>query len=163
MNVISHFQHRYFGFCQFVCTDLVCQVSDFSYLGRIHDNQSRVREAMFQSKQMGKRENKIINIEGRVQFDLLQVRPRVFVTLPPEMSQIATWSLYGYSQFRKGGAVLSILAFHRKRFLQSFLHHKMHFLHTRKVYKCHYSKQPFSKVYKCLKQATLQYDENFIC
>lgn len=29
---------------------------------------------MFQSKQMGKRENKVINIEGRIQFDLLQVR-----------------------------------------------------------------------------------------
>jgi DNA polymerase delta subunit 1 len=27
-----------------------------------------------QSRQMGKRENKVINIEGRVQFDLLQVK-----------------------------------------------------------------------------------------
>ena len=28
---------------------------------------------MIQSKQMGKRENKVLNMEGRVQFDLLQV------------------------------------------------------------------------------------------
>ncbi|XP_076450505.1 DNA polymerase delta catalytic subunit-like [Babylonia areolata] len=49
------------------------KVSSFSYLGRIHDTQSKVKEAMFQSKQMGKRENKVINTEGRVQFDLLQV------------------------------------------------------------------------------------------
>ena len=34
---------------------------------------SKVKEAIFQSKQMGRRENKVINIEGRVQFDLLQV------------------------------------------------------------------------------------------
>ena len=51
---------------------------DFPYLGRIRDTQSKVKEAMFQSRQMGKRENKVINIEGRVQFDLLQVRPRPF-------------------------------------------------------------------------------------
>ncbi|KAK7098957.1 DNA polymerase delta catalytic subunit-like [Littorina saxatilis] len=49
------------------------KVSEFAYLGRIRDAQSRVKEAMFQSKQMGKRENKVINTEGRVQFDLLQV------------------------------------------------------------------------------------------
>ena len=49
------------------------QVGDFPYIGRIRDTQSRVKEAMFQSRQMGKRENKVINIEGRVQFDLLQV------------------------------------------------------------------------------------------
>ena len=49
------------------------KVSNFAYLGRIRDIQSKVKEAMFQSKQMGKRENKVINTEGRVQFDLLQV------------------------------------------------------------------------------------------
>ncbi|KAL8577740.1 DNA polymerase delta catalytic subunit [Nucella lapillus] len=49
------------------------KVSSFPYLGRIQDTQSKVKEAMFQSKQMGRRENKVINIEGRVQFDLLQV------------------------------------------------------------------------------------------
>lgn len=49
------------------------KVSNFAYLGRIRDKQSLVKEAMFQSRQMGKRENKVINTEGRVQFDLLQV------------------------------------------------------------------------------------------
>jgi hypothetical protein len=41
--------------------------------------QSKVKEAMFQSRQMGKRENKVINIEGRVQFDLLQVSTATFI------------------------------------------------------------------------------------
>jgi len=34
---------------------------------------------MIQSKQMGKRENKSINIEGRVQFDLLLVSNTISV------------------------------------------------------------------------------------
>lgn len=34
---------------------------------------SAIKETMIQSKQMGRRENKSINIEGRVQFDLLLV------------------------------------------------------------------------------------------
>lgn len=49
------------------------QVHDFVYLGRIRDLKSAMRTSTLQSRQMGKRENKIINIDGRVQFDLLQV------------------------------------------------------------------------------------------
>ena len=45
----------------------------FTYLGRLKDVRSTLRETVLQSRQMGKRENKVINIEGRVQFDLLQV------------------------------------------------------------------------------------------
>ena len=45
----------------------------------------------------------------------------IFVTLPPEMSRIATWSFLGYSQFPKGGAIPSSLAFQQNHFLQSFL------------------------------------------
>ena len=48
-------------------------VKEFPFLGRITDIHSVIRESTLQSKQMGKRENKIINIEGRVQFDLFQV------------------------------------------------------------------------------------------
>jgi DNA polymerase delta subunit 1 len=49
------------------------KVKEFPHLGRIVGISSVIKEAMLQSKQMGRRENKIINIEGRVQFDLLQV------------------------------------------------------------------------------------------
>ncbi|KAJ8299468.1 hypothetical protein KUTeg_023528 [Tegillarca granosa] len=49
------------------------KVSNFNFLGRIKNMKSVIKESMFQSKQMGKRENKVINIEGRVQFDLLQI------------------------------------------------------------------------------------------
>ncbi|MBN3294740.1 DPOD1 polymerase, partial [Polypterus senegalus] len=45
----------------------------FPYLGRIKGIKSVVKDSSFQSKQMGRRENKVVNMEGRVQFDLLQV------------------------------------------------------------------------------------------
>uniref|UniRef100_A0A8C7JG91 DNA polymerase n=1 Tax=Oncorhynchus kisutch TaxID=8019 RepID=A0A8C7JG91_ONCKI len=49
------------------------QVKLFPYLGRVQGIKSVLRDSSFQSKQMGRRENKILNMEGRVQFDLLQV------------------------------------------------------------------------------------------
>ncbi|XP_059410500.1 DNA polymerase delta catalytic subunit isoform X1 [Carassius carassius] len=49
------------------------KVSLFPYLGRVWGSKSVLRDSTFQSKQMGRRENKIVNMEGRVQFDLLQV------------------------------------------------------------------------------------------
>ncbi|XP_043915313.1 DNA polymerase delta catalytic subunit [Protopterus annectens] len=49
------------------------KVNTFPFLGRIPAIKSVIRDSSFQSKQMGRRENKVINLEGRVQFDLLQV------------------------------------------------------------------------------------------
>uniref|UniRef100_A0A674E970 DNA polymerase n=1 Tax=Salmo trutta TaxID=8032 RepID=A0A674E970_SALTR len=49
------------------------KVNLFPYLGRVQGIKSVLRDSSFQSKQMGRRENKILNMEGRVQFDLLQV------------------------------------------------------------------------------------------
>ena len=39
-------------------------VRNFQFLGRVKNIQSQVRDTVLQSKQMGKRENKVINIEG---------------------------------------------------------------------------------------------------
>ncbi|XP_044137559.1 DNA polymerase delta catalytic subunit [Bufo gargarizans] len=49
------------------------KVHSFPFLGRMRNMRSVIRDSSFQSKQMGRRENKVINTEGRVQFDLLQV------------------------------------------------------------------------------------------
>lgn len=48
----------------------------FPYLGRLKNIKTTERRVVLQSKQMGKRENKQINIEGRVIFDLLLVLVR---------------------------------------------------------------------------------------
>ncbi|XP_078587905.1 DNA polymerase delta catalytic subunit-like [Branchiostoma floridae x Branchiostoma japonicum] len=49
------------------------KVTKFPFLGRMKDMRSVIKDQNIQSKQMGKRENKYVNMEGRVTFDLLQV------------------------------------------------------------------------------------------
>lgn len=49
------------------------KVKDFDFLGRIKNIRSVIKETVIQSKQMGRRENKYVNFEGRVPFDLLFV------------------------------------------------------------------------------------------
>ncbi|XP_071544881.1 DNA polymerase delta catalytic subunit isoform X2 [Panulirus ornatus] len=48
----------------------------FSYLGRVKYIRTVIKDTMLQSRQMGKRENKSINTEGRCQFDLLMILVR---------------------------------------------------------------------------------------
>lgn len=49
------------------------KVHQFPYLGRVNNLLTKMKTSTFESKAYGKRENKVINIEGRIQFDLLQV------------------------------------------------------------------------------------------
>ncbi|CAG4908999.1 unnamed protein product [Colias eurytheme] len=49
------------------------KVDNFDFLGRIRNIRSVIKDSVIQSKQMGRRENKSINFEGRVPFDLLLV------------------------------------------------------------------------------------------
>ncbi|KAF8569017.1 hypothetical protein P879_01372 [Paragonimus westermani] len=49
------------------------KVDSFFFLGRVRGARSTVRDVMTQSKQIGRRENKFTNIDGRVQLDLLQI------------------------------------------------------------------------------------------
>ncbi|KAI4310823.1 hypothetical protein MLD38_035775 [Melastoma candidum] len=51
-------------------------IAEFPLLGRIRNSRVRVRDATFSSRQYGTRESKDVTIEGRVQFDLLQVMQR---------------------------------------------------------------------------------------
>jgi DNA polymerase delta subunit 1 len=52
------------------------RVANFNFLGRMIDTPSQIKESVLQSKQMGRRENKSINMEGRVAFDLLLILVR---------------------------------------------------------------------------------------
>ena len=56
----------------------VIKAHQFAKLGRLRDVVSKVKTAMFESKALGKRENKDINIEGRVQFDMIVVIQREY-------------------------------------------------------------------------------------
>ncbi|KAI1717410.1 DNA polymerase family B domain-containing protein [Ditylenchus destructor] len=50
--------------------------SKISYLSRVKSNMCRIRDASLQSKQMGNRVNKLISMEGRIVFDVLQLITR---------------------------------------------------------------------------------------
>ena len=58
------------------------KVPNFSYLGRIKDIRSVVKESVLQSKQMGRRENKNVNMEGRCAFDLLLILVLYMLLIP---------------------------------------------------------------------------------
>jgi DNA polymerase delta subunit 1 len=59
------------------------KVDTFPYLGRIKNSACKQKNKTFESKAYGKRENKEMNIEGRVQFDLLPVFLREYKVLVP--------------------------------------------------------------------------------
>ncbi|XP_077213499.1 DNA polymerase delta catalytic subunit-like [Tasmannia lanceolata] len=52
------------------------KIAEFPILGRIRNSRVRMKDATFSSRQYGVRESKEVTIEGRVQFDLLQVMQR---------------------------------------------------------------------------------------
>ncbi|TNN83453.1 DNA polymerase delta catalytic subunit [Liparis tanakae] len=72
-DIITGYNIQNFDFPYLLNRATLLKAKHFSHLGRVRDMKSVVRDQNFQSKQMGRRENKIINMEGRVQFDLLQV------------------------------------------------------------------------------------------
>lgn len=50
------------------------QVKGFPLLGRVVGLPSNIRDSSFQSRQMGRRDSKVVSMVGRVQMDMLQVR-----------------------------------------------------------------------------------------
>lgn len=54
------------------------KLPDFPFLGRIRTSQSTIKNSKFESKAFGIRENKEIKIEGRVQFDVLEIIRREY-------------------------------------------------------------------------------------
>uniref|UniRef100_G3PHJ9 DNA polymerase delta catalytic subunit n=1 Tax=Gasterosteus aculeatus aculeatus TaxID=481459 RepID=G3PHJ9_GASAC len=72
-DIITGYNIQNFDFPYLLNRAAALKVKLFPYLGRVRVMKSVMRDLNFQSKQMGRRENKIINMEGRVQFDLLQI------------------------------------------------------------------------------------------
>lgn len=72
-DIITGYNIQNFDFPYLLNRAAALKVNYFPYLGRVRNIKSVLKDLNFQSKQMGRRENKTINMEGRVQFDLLQV------------------------------------------------------------------------------------------
>lgn len=54
------------------------RVNKFPFFGRLLGVKNEYRDSMFSSRAYGTRENKVVNIDGRMQFDLLQYVQREF-------------------------------------------------------------------------------------
>ncbi|KAJ3583701.1 hypothetical protein NHX12_015815 [Muraenolepis orangiensis] len=72
-DIVTGYNIQNFDFPYLLNRATKLKVDLFPYLGRVQGIKSVLKDSNFQSKQMGRRENKIMNMEGRVQFDLLQV------------------------------------------------------------------------------------------
>ncbi|XP_077545461.1 DNA polymerase delta 1, catalytic subunit [Haemaphysalis longicornis] len=72
-DVITGYNIQNFDFPYLMNRSKALRVDTFPFLGRIRNCRTLLKDAVMQSKQMGRRENKVVTIEGRVQFDLLQV------------------------------------------------------------------------------------------
>lgn len=57
---------------------MIIKANSFTKLGRLTDTVSKIKAAVFESKALGRRESKDINIDGRVQFDMLVVIQREY-------------------------------------------------------------------------------------
>ncbi|XP_039267108.2 DNA polymerase delta catalytic subunit-like [Styela clava] len=88
-DIITGYNIENFDLPYLINRSQALKVKEFAYFGRIKNVQSKVRETRFQSKQMGSRETKHVNIEGRVQFD-------VFVALLREQ-KLRSYSLNAVS------------------------------------------------------------------
>lgn len=68
----------------------IIKANAFPRLGRLVDTISKVKSAVFESKALGKRESKDINIDGRVQFDMLVVIQREYKLRSYSLNSVAS-------------------------------------------------------------------------
>lgn len=53
-------------------------IGNFAYFGRLHSVKNEAKDSIFSSRAYGTRENKVVNIDGRMQLDLLQFIQREY-------------------------------------------------------------------------------------
>ncbi|XP_013790883.1 DNA polymerase delta catalytic subunit-like, partial [Limulus polyphemus] len=70
-DIITGYNIQNFDITYLINRAKTLNVKPFPFLGRVINRASVIKNSMIQSKQMGRRENKFINTEGRIQFDLL--------------------------------------------------------------------------------------------
>lgn len=72
-DIITGYNIVNFDFPYIINRATALHMNKYAMFGRVLDNYSRIKNNTFSSKALGTRETKDINIEGRVQFDMLQV------------------------------------------------------------------------------------------
>ena len=66
------------------------KIRSFPFLGRVANMPSKIKDKTFQSKQVGTRESKEVNMEGRVQFDVMQILQRDYKLSSYSLNSVLT-------------------------------------------------------------------------
>ncbi|XP_045387021.1 DNA polymerase delta catalytic subunit isoform X1 [Lemur catta] len=77
-DVITGYNIQNFDLPYLISRAQTLKVQTFPFLGRVAGLRSNIRDSSFQSKQMGRRESKVVSMVGRVQMDMLQVLLREY-------------------------------------------------------------------------------------
>ncbi|ODQ63544.1 hypothetical protein NADFUDRAFT_62083 [Nadsonia fulvescens var. elongata DSM 6958] len=77
-DVIIGYNTANFDFPYLLDRAKALKVNDFPYFGRLVNNRQEVKSSTFSSKAYGTRESKVVNIDGRLQLDLLQFIQREY-------------------------------------------------------------------------------------
>lgn len=75
-DVVTGYNIMNFDFPYLLDRATTLKVKKFPFLGRIRDTKTEAKDSRFSSKAYGTRENKILNLEGRIDFDVLQIMQR---------------------------------------------------------------------------------------
>ncbi|KAJ3090217.1 DNA-directed DNA polymerase delta, partial [Physocladia obscura] len=75
-DVITGYNIQNFDFPYLLDRAATLKVQKFPYLGRVRNLETKAKDARFSSKALGIRDNKSINLEGRLQVDVLQIMQR---------------------------------------------------------------------------------------
>ncbi|KAJ3249040.1 DNA-directed DNA polymerase delta [Chytriomyces hyalinus] len=75
-DIITGYNIQNFDFPYLIERAATLKVQKFPFLGRIRDLETKAKDSRFSSKALGTRDNKSINLEGRLQVDVLQIMQR---------------------------------------------------------------------------------------
>ena len=70
-DIITGYNIVNFDFPYIINRAIALHMNKYAFFGRVTDTFSKIKNNTFSSKALGTRETKDINIEGRVQFDML--------------------------------------------------------------------------------------------
>ncbi|XP_057617098.1 DNA polymerase delta catalytic subunit [Chionomys nivalis] len=77
-DVITGYNIQNFDLPYLISRAQTLKVDRFPFLGRVTGLRSNIRDSSFQSRQVGRRESKVVSMVGRVQMDMLQVLLREY-------------------------------------------------------------------------------------
>ncbi|XP_006986263.1 DNA polymerase delta catalytic subunit [Peromyscus maniculatus bairdii] len=77
-DVITGYNIQNFDLPYLISRAQTLKVERFPFLGRVIGLRSNIRDSSFQSRQVGRRESKVVSMVGRVQMDMLQVLLREY-------------------------------------------------------------------------------------